>query len=71
MRIIMDRDDDAYAALLVPAMMTGECVGIAEGERVFGYVESLFGGILRIRRKGDAVEYFAPRPLFERTEMRR
>jgi hypothetical protein len=64
-RVLMSGDREAWKKLALEIALTGRCIAIEKGETVFGSVESVWSGVLRIRRKGDTVEYLAISGMFD------
>jgi hypothetical protein len=58
-RYIAQDDLQALNAAFVPAVLSGQCTKFKKGERIHLMEGSgLFGGTIKVRRPGEAVEYF-------------
>jgi hypothetical protein len=70
-RILASGDKEAWSKFALALAITERCIVIDKGETVFGRVESVWGGTLRIRRKGQLTEYLAQAVKFDLDQAKR
>jgi hypothetical protein len=62
--LISERDKEAYQRYVLPLARSGQCIFLAEGDRVF--VEDTAAGRIQIRRQGDPSRYWTPRAAIDK-----
>jgi len=57
-RYIVQKDTEAFKNGLASAVMTGTCTLFNSGEEVFLADTAIFSGMVKVRRRGEAAEYW-------------
>lgn len=54
----MHNDKQAFQQALTAGLLLGECIMFKNGEVVFIVDTAIFSGLVKVRRKGELVEYW-------------
>jgi hypothetical protein len=57
-RIVMDRDEEAFQRFLARALTTHECVVLQAGQTVYMEDVAMFSGVMKVRPRGEDVGYW-------------
>jgi hypothetical protein len=55
---IVQKDMEAFQKGLMAGVLTGKCIIFKSGEEVFLADTAIFSGLIKLRRKGEVVEYW-------------
>lgn len=54
----VQRDNEAFKRMLAAGLFTGECTTLTSGETVYVVETAVLKGMVKIRRKGEIIEYW-------------
>jgi hypothetical protein len=54
----VQKDLDAFRQFLAAGLLTGRCTQFKKGETVYVMDTAIFSGLVKVRRKGETVEYW-------------
>ena len=57
-RYVADGDKEAAKKAYMAGLLSGECTSFKKGEQVFTTDTAIFSGLVKLRRKGETVEYW-------------